>query len=262
MMLGYDSATDPDLQTYRYFVVLLAYDMQSFLRDKKEKLLWQTRFSMDEHRNRFDMQLKAMVLGASAYFGRDSLGLRHDPVPEGHVEIGEIKSLGSLSDPNGTAVLAPDGLHVAYLKKGEGGLELAIADIDRQEFCSAGELPMSNKQPLQLAWFDARQVVVKLPSSELLAFDSRGKHIDFDPRNIGPSFSGFSHTTADDTSTNQVLALVEEKLPDRKVTVLGSDKARSRFLLIATDRKSSGRLFVYDQPNDLLYEIGRVGPSQ
>src|ERR1022692_3997924 len=29
MMLGYGSANDPDLQTYRYFVVLLAYDMQA-----------------------------------------------------------------------------------------------------------------------------------------------------------------------------------------------------------------------------------------
>ncbi len=62
MMLGYGSAKDPELKQYRYFVVLLAYDLQALLNDKKENLLWQARFSMDEHHNQFDPQLKPMVL--------------------------------------------------------------------------------------------------------------------------------------------------------------------------------------------------------
>jgi hypothetical protein len=256
-MLGYDSATDPELRNYRYFVVLLAYDMRVLLKDKKEKLLWQTRFSMDEHQNRFDMQLKPMVLEASAYFGRDSFGLKHDPVPEGHVEIGDVKSLGAVPDPSTSAVLAPDGAHVAYLMKGKDGLELAVADLDRQELHSAGDIPYSNGQPIGLAWLDAGRVVAKLSGSELLVFNDRGERVDFDPQGIGPAFSGLAGSVADDASESRVQALAEEKLPDRKVVILGADKARRRYLLIATDQTATGRFFVYDRSDDLLYEIGR-----
>jgi hypothetical protein len=35
---------------------------------------------------------------ASQYFGQDSNGLVHKPVPFGHVEIGEVKSLGSIPE--------------------------------------------------------------------------------------------------------------------------------------------------------------------
>lgn len=257
MMLGYGSAADPDLRNYRYFVVLLAYDCQSLLRDKKETLLWETRFSMNEHRNQFDAQLKPMVLAASAYFGRDSLGLVRDPVPEGHVEIGDVKSLGALPDPNTTAALAPDGAHVAYITDGEDGRELAVADIDRPGFHSAGQLPKSSGGPMQLAWIDAERIIVRLPSSELLAFNNQGKRIDFDPRSIDPSFAGFFRAAPDNPSVRQVQALVEGKLPDRKVVVLGADKTLRRFLLIASDSATGRRIFVYDRTDELLYEIGR-----
>jgi len=262
MMLGYGSATDPELKEYRYFVVLLAYDLQALLRDSKERLLWQTRFSMNEHRNQFDRQLGAMVARASAYFGRDSFGLKRDPVPEGYVEIGEVRSIGAVPDPNTSAALSPDGVHVAYLTRDKNGLELAIADIDNQEHFSSAEVPGSNGKPVQLAWFDAGRVVVRLSSSELLVFSDRGKRVDFDPRTIGPSFDGFSRAVADDAAVIQVRALVEEKLPDRNVVILGTDKARRRYLLIASDRAAAGRFFVYDRPDDLLYELGRSIATQ
>ena len=35
-----------------------------------------------------------MALNASPYFGQSSNGLTHKPLPEGKVEIGELKSLG------------------------------------------------------------------------------------------------------------------------------------------------------------------------
>jgi len=262
MMLGYGSATDPDLKEYRYFVVLLAYDLQALLQDKKEMLLWETRFSMSEHRNQFDVQLKPMVLAASAYFGRDSLGLRRDPVPEGRVEIGEPISLAAAPDPNASAVLAPDGAHVAYLTKGESGFDLAIADIDRQELHTAGGIPISNGEPAQLAWFDEGRVVIRLAGSQLLAFSNQGKRVDFDPGAVDPHFAGFSRSMPSDEALGQVRALAEEKLPDRKVVLLGSDRAHHRYLLVGSDRAGARRLFVYDRPNDLLYEIGRTVPAQ
>ncbi len=113
MMLGYDSWWNTtfnaqngtalavrrqdmlnELERDRYFVVLMAYDFQLLLKDKKHKLLWETRFSIDEHHNGFDKELATMALYASRYFGRDSNGLRHDPVPEGRVEVGDVKDLG------------------------------------------------------------------------------------------------------------------------------------------------------------------------
>ncbi len=69
-LMGYDSASDPELSTYRYFVVLLAYDLQVFKKSKKEKLLWQTRFSISQHNYQFDKQLPQMAQVASRYFGQ------------------------------------------------------------------------------------------------------------------------------------------------------------------------------------------------
>jgi hypothetical protein len=86
-----------ELEEYRYFVVLMAYDFQILLKEKKHKLLWETRFSIRQHVNSFDEQLPAMALQASHYFGRDSNGLLHDSLPEGNVEIGDIKDLGAVS---------------------------------------------------------------------------------------------------------------------------------------------------------------------
>jgi hypothetical protein len=257
MMLGYGSAADRDLQTYRYFVVLLAYDLQTFAREKKEKLLWQARFSMDEHRNQFDAQLGPMALEASEYFGQDSRGLRYGPVPEGHVEIGEVTSIGILPDPSGSAALASDGVNVAYLTKGEKGLELHIADVDRQEVHSTGPLPPSIGLAPRMSWFDPGRLLIRLPSSEVLAFDCNGRRVDFDPRRLDASFAGFARTTAVDASFVQVQAIAGEKLPDRKVVILESDRDRRRYLLIASDLAGVARFFVYDRPNDLMYDLGR-----
>jgi hypothetical protein len=85
---------EAELEEDRYFVVLTAFDYQKLVKDKKQKFLWEVRFSIREHRNQFDKRLPAMTSLASAYFGRDSGGLQHVDVPEGHVEIGPVESLG------------------------------------------------------------------------------------------------------------------------------------------------------------------------
>jgi hypothetical protein len=113
MMLGYDSWWDAtfnapngtpleirkrdmlnELENDRYFVVLMAYDFQLLWKEKKHSLLWETRFSVSEHTNRFDEQLGRMALEASKYFGRDSNGLTHSSLPDAQVDIGDVKSLG------------------------------------------------------------------------------------------------------------------------------------------------------------------------
>jgi hypothetical protein len=85
-----------ELEDDRYFVVLMAYDFQLLWREKKHKLLWETRFSIPQRRHEFNRDLPAMAQYASKYFGQDSGGLVHGEVPFGRVEIGEVKSLGAV----------------------------------------------------------------------------------------------------------------------------------------------------------------------
>lgn len=83
-----------EVEDNRYFVVLMAYDFQMLLKEKKPKVLWITRFSIRERRNDFSKELAGMALTASRYFGQDSHGLVRKPTREGHVEINDYKVLG------------------------------------------------------------------------------------------------------------------------------------------------------------------------
>jgi hypothetical protein len=85
-----------EIEENRYFVVLMAYDFQLMWKQKKHRLLWQTRFSISERHNQFDQALPVMAQLASRYFGRNSDGLSRARVPEGRVEVGEPKSLGEV----------------------------------------------------------------------------------------------------------------------------------------------------------------------
>ena len=88
-----------EVEDTRYFVVLMAYDAQVFLKEKKRVLLWETRFSISEAHNFFDRALPKMAQYASNYFGQDSKGLMRKPVPKGRVEMGEPKQVGT-GDPS------------------------------------------------------------------------------------------------------------------------------------------------------------------
>ena len=83
-----------EVEESRYFVVLMAYDFQTLLEHKQRKLLWQTRFSIPEHRNDFSRQLAAMSQTASHYFGRNSDGLRRKELPSTNVKLGDLKTIG------------------------------------------------------------------------------------------------------------------------------------------------------------------------
>ncbi len=88
-----------ELEEDRYFVVLMAFDFQQMATQKKAKLLWEARFSIREHDHEFDKSLAAMTEKASAYFGRDSNGLKHEKLAEGKVDVGQVKNLGVVSPP-------------------------------------------------------------------------------------------------------------------------------------------------------------------
>jgi hypothetical protein len=87
-----------EIEENRYFVVLMAYDYQALWTQKKHRLFWVTRFSVRERGADFEKMLPSMVAYASQYFGQDSHGLLRRPLPEGHVEIGEPTSLGTVPE--------------------------------------------------------------------------------------------------------------------------------------------------------------------
>ena len=87
-----------EIEDNRYFVVLMAYDFQLVRKEKKHKLLWETRFSIRERGNDFSKQLAGMAQNASKYFGQDSHGLMRKPLPEGHVTLGDLKVIEVVPD--------------------------------------------------------------------------------------------------------------------------------------------------------------------
>jgi hypothetical protein len=86
------------IQVNRYYVILRAFDFRYAWKERKIKLLWETRYSLSERRHDFGKELPGMTQYASQYFGQDSHGLLRAPVPEGHVEIGPVKSLGDVPE--------------------------------------------------------------------------------------------------------------------------------------------------------------------
>jgi hypothetical protein len=85
-----------EIEENRYFVVLMAYDFQELWKHRKNRPLWETRFSIRQRHHQFDQDLSAMAQYASRYFGQDSNGLIRKAVPLGQVDIGEVKSLGDV----------------------------------------------------------------------------------------------------------------------------------------------------------------------
>ncbi|HEY1763293.1 MAG TPA: hypothetical protein VGF85_00120 [Opitutaceae bacterium] len=88
-----------EIEQNRYFVVLMAYDFQVLSRERLHRLLWETRFSIRQQHHEFEKELPALALYASRYFGQDSHGLVHDKIPQGQVDVGDVKSLGEVLPP-------------------------------------------------------------------------------------------------------------------------------------------------------------------
>jgi hypothetical protein len=86
-----------ELEHDRYFVIIMAYDFQKVWKQKQHNLLWETRFSVRQRGIDFEKALPLMAKNAAKYFGRDSHGLLHEDLPDGHVEVGPLQSLGTIA---------------------------------------------------------------------------------------------------------------------------------------------------------------------
>jgi len=80
----------------RYFIILRAYDFQHAWKQNQVRLLWETRFSLTQRGHDFRSDLPRMALVASPFFGQATHGLQMREIPKGHVDIGEVKSLGEV----------------------------------------------------------------------------------------------------------------------------------------------------------------------
>lgn len=78
-----------EIESPRYFVVLMAYDFQKMWKQKRHVLLWETRFSISQPHNDFTKALPAMATYASTYFGQNSHGLIREVLREGNVSVGQ-----------------------------------------------------------------------------------------------------------------------------------------------------------------------------
>jgi hypothetical protein len=93
---GNDELTE--IEENRYFVVLMAYDFQLMWKEKKHKLLWEARFSINQRHNQFDKALPAMAQYAAKYFGQPTNGLVRKRLLNADVEIGEPTLIQFLGD--------------------------------------------------------------------------------------------------------------------------------------------------------------------
>jgi hypothetical protein len=80
----------------RYYVILQAYDFQAAWKRKDIRLLWETRFSISQRGHDFSKDLPRMATAAAQFFGQDTHGIVNRPIPEGQVNIGDVKSLGEV----------------------------------------------------------------------------------------------------------------------------------------------------------------------
>lgn len=78
-----------DLELNRYFVVLKAFDFRLAWKEKKARVLWETRFSIPQHGNDFAEQLEGMARQAALHVGVNTRGLVREFIPEGQVTFGE-----------------------------------------------------------------------------------------------------------------------------------------------------------------------------
>jgi hypothetical protein len=247
-MLGYASLADAELQRYRYFVVLQAYDNRT-LSQKKPKLLWEARLSISEHRNLFDKRLGALAENASAYFGQDGNGLVHKAVPVGFVRIGQMSSLEFPTEPE-AAALAGDGAHVAYLRRERSETGLAVVDVDKPEETVFAKIP-GGAEPARIAWSDPEHIRVTLVSAGAATFDTRSLSWSAAPADSAPA----GHPTA--ARDDAMLARVEGKFPHRNVEILGSDNRGRRYLLAVSGTKGPARYYLFDNEDDVLVDVGR-----
>ena len=248
-MLGYTSLSDAELQRYRYFVVLLAYDNKT-ISQRKPKLLWEARLSISQHNNLFDKRLGALAENASAYFGQNSNGLRHKAVPVGFVHIGPIRSL---EFPSGSdaAALTSDGAHMAYFRREGSDRSLAVVDVDKPDGVFSARIP-GREVPARIVWCDSSHIQVSFTSTNVITFDTVGRSWSTVGSQQGSAITGKV------VNQDEMQAKLEGKFPHRTTSILGSDSTGRRYLIAVADNKGATRYFVFDDKDDVLVDVGRA----
>lgn len=89
-----------ELNEERYFVILMAYDNQTRLKERRSRLMWVTRLSVRSPGNNFTEALPALARVGADVFGRQMDGLVRvkTPLGRGTVTIGELEVLGQASE--------------------------------------------------------------------------------------------------------------------------------------------------------------------
>jgi hypothetical protein len=89
-----------ELNEERYFVILMAYDNQTRLKERKSRLMWVTRLSVRSPGNNFTEALPALARVGAEVFGRQVDGLVRvkAPLGRGTVTIGELEVLGQAAE--------------------------------------------------------------------------------------------------------------------------------------------------------------------
>lgn len=89
-----------ELNEERYFVILMAYDNQVRLKEKKSKPLWITRLSVRSPGNNFLEALPALAKAGADVFGQqhDDLVRVRTPLHRGSVKLGELEVLGMANE--------------------------------------------------------------------------------------------------------------------------------------------------------------------
>lgn len=83
-----------ELYADRFFVVLKAYDFQVARKEKRLKLLWESRYSIRRQAVNFTAELPVMSGFAARTFGHETDGIFDPSSVEGRVQLGELKVLG------------------------------------------------------------------------------------------------------------------------------------------------------------------------
>jgi erythromycin esterase-like protein len=97
-----------DIESERYYVIVTAYDFRAATQEKKRKLLWSTRVSIQTQGNRFNESLATMLANASRHFGQDSGHLIKQYLPNTRVDLGELKILGMVPQSSMPEKPAPE----------------------------------------------------------------------------------------------------------------------------------------------------------
>lgn len=91
-----------DLKEERYFIIMMAYDYQLLLAEKKLEFLWSTRFSLRSIGTNFEEAYQALSRGATPYFGENLDGLTKSTthLGKGEVDFGELEIIEDVVDKN------------------------------------------------------------------------------------------------------------------------------------------------------------------